>query len=282
MSRELPSGGRVNGSIMESVNGEAYRARLIELLQMADAHAGTHHPANQEELTRDQSLVLALFANCRSMLRGITFLMREEHGQEATVLMRTLLQDATTIFYVFKKQPTTSEMTLRFEWGSLRQERLILEEAMKHAPDEETQAALAEVDTQTNQTKAAAHELGIELKALPPVEQLLTEVGLQEGYYFFRYASHAVHTSRLALWSRMTELPDGRVSINFGGTPEPVLTVGLFSGELFLSVYRATSRLLNWVTVDEIEAFVGEHQARFIDLRKDAGITTKPFGHFNT
>jgi hypothetical protein len=267
---------------MESVTGEVHRARLIDLLQMADAHVGTHLPANQDKSTRDQGLALALFANCRSMLRGITFLVREEHGQEATILMRTLLQDATTIFYILKNQPTTSEMTVRFEWGSLRQERLILEEGMKHAPDDETEAALAEVEAHSEQAKADAKELGIELKPLPPMHHAFAELGLPEGYYFFRFASHAVHTSRLALWSRMTELPDGRVTINFGGTPGPVLTVGLFCGELFLSVYRATSRLLNWTTVDEIDAFVGEHQARFIDLRKDAGITTKPFGHFKS
>ncbi len=101
----------------EAMNDDAIRARLIELLQIGDAHAGTHHPLSQADLTRDQGLVLALFANCRSLLRGITFLLREEHGHEATILMRTLLQDATTVFYVFKKQPTTSEMTVRFDTG---------------------------------------------------------------------------------------------------------------------------------------------------------------------
>lgn len=257
---------------------EAARVRLVELLQIADAHAGTHHPAEQPDLTRDQGLVLALYANCRSMLRGITFLLREEHGQEATILMRTLLQDATTVFYVFKNQPTTGEMTVRFEWGSLRQERLILEEAMKHAPDAETKAALLEVEALAKQTKKEAEELGMVLQPLPPMEQLFAQVDLPEGYYFFRYASHAVHTSRLALWSRMTELPDRRVTIDFGGTPGPVLTVGLFSGELFLNVYRATARLLAWSTAGEIEAFVQEHQGAFLDLRREAGVTTKGFG----
>ncbi len=76
----------------------------------------------------------------------------------------------------------------------------------------------------------------------------------------------------------MTEQPDGRVTINFGGTPESVLTVGLFSGELFLNVYRATGRLLGWTTRNEIEAFVQVHQKAFLDLRRDAGVTTKGFG----
>lgn len=40
-----------------------------------------------------------------------------------------------------------------------------------------------------------------------PMEQLFAKVGLPEGYYFFRYASHAVHTSRLALWARIKEFP---------------------------------------------------------------------------
>lgn len=260
------------------MNDDEVRGRLIELLQLLDGHSGTNHPSSQTDLTRDQGLALALFANCRSLLRGITFLLREEHGHEATILMRTLLEDATTIFYVFKNQPTTSEMTVQFEWGSLRQERLILEEAMKHAPDAETKAALHEVEMHAQQTKKEAEELGMELQPLPPMEQLFAQVDLPEGYYFFRYASHAVHTSRLGLWSRMTELPDGRVTIDFGGTPDSVLTVGLFSGELFLNVYRTTARLLAWSTTDEIEAFVQDHQKAFLELRRDAGITTKGFG----
>lgn len=258
------------------------RDRLVGLLQQIDAHVGTHTPSAQVDTTRDQGLTLALFANCRSLLRGITFLLKEDHGQEATILMRTLLQDATTIFYVFKNQPTTSEVTLEFEAASLRQERLILEEAMKHAPDEQTEAALKEVDSHLQQTVADAEELDIELKPLPPVEQLFAKVGLSEGYYFFRYASHAVHTSRLALWSRMTEYPDGRVTINFGGTPEAVLTVGLFSGELLLSAYRATARLLKWDTLDDVEAFAVNHQDAFLEFRRDAGVTTKGFGHPDT
>lgn len=265
-----------------AVTYEEMRDRLIQLLQQIDAHVGTHTPSTQVDTTRDQGLTVALFANCRSLLRGITFLLKEDHGQEATILMRTLLQDATTIFYVFKNQPTTSEVTLQFEAASLRQERLILEEAMKHAPDEETKAALEEVDAHQQQTKADAEELGIELKTLPPVEQLFAKVGLSEGYYFFRYASHAVHTSRLALWSRMTEHPDGRVTINFGGTPGSVLTVGLFSGELLLSAYRATARLLNWDTLDDVEKFAVDHQDAFLEFRRDAGVTTKGFGQPDT
>ena len=263
----------------EHVNDKAIHVRLIELLQQIDLHAGTHLPSEQEGLSRDQTLVLALFANCRSVLRGTIFLLREDHGHEATILMRTLLQDATTIFYVFKNQPTTGEMTVRFDLGSLHKERLILEEAEKHAPDKETEAALTEVDEHLKETTEEAIELGMDNpKPLPSMAQLFTEVGLPEGYYFFRYASHAVHTSRLALWARMKELPDGRVTINFGGTPETVQTVGLFSGELFLNVYRATAQLLAWSTRSEIEAFVQNHQESFLNLRREAGVTTQGFG----
>jgi hypothetical protein len=260
------------------VNEDATRSRLIELLQLADAHAGTHHPSDQSDLTRDQSLVLALYANCRSLLRGIIFLLREEHGHEATILMRTLLQDATTIFYIFKNQPTKSEMTLRFEYGSLQQERKLLDEVMKHAPDPESEAALAEVNEHEELTKQQAQEIGLGLTPLPKIEQMFNEVGLSEGYFFFRHASQAVHTSRLALWARMTEHLDGRVTISFGGTPQSVLTVGLFSGELFLNAYRVTARLLAWTTTDEIDVFAQAHQKAFLDLRQEAGVTTKGFG----
>lgn len=261
---------------------EEMRNRLIQLLQQIDAHVGTHTPSAQVDTTRDQGLTVALFANCRSLLRGITFLLQEDHGQEATILMRTLLQDATTIFYVFRNQPTTSEVTLQFEAASLHQERLILEEVMKHAPSEEAETALEEIHSHLEQTRADADKLDIELKPLPSVEQLFAKVDLPEGYYFFRYASHAVHTSRLALWSRMTEHPDGRVTINFGGTPESVLTVGLFSGELFLSAYRGTARLLKWDSLDDVERFAVDHQEAFLKFRCDAGITTKGFGHPDT
>ena len=157
-----------------------------------------------------------------------------------------------------------------------------MQEAMEHSPDAETEAALGEVAAHLEQTREAAKSARFELKEFPSVQQLFKEVGMPEGYFFFRYASHAVHTSRLALWSRMTELPDGRVTINFGGTPQSVLTVGLFSGELFLSVYRATARLLAWTTIDQVEAFALDHQELFLELRKAAGISTEGFGQPNS
>ena len=76
----------------------------------------------------------------------------------------------------------------------------------------------------------------------------------------------------------MKDGEEGQVVVDFGGTPELLLTVGLFSGELFANAYRAVARLLDWETQEEIDAFAQQKQADFLTLRKDAGVTTKGFG----
>lgn len=206
-------------SSLEDMSDAELNNRLISILHELDTHSGLNHPSQQLGLTRDQGLGLSLFASCRSLLRAISFLLSEDHGEEATILMRTLLQDATTLFYIFKNQPTTIEMTLRFEYGSMKEERKLLVEALRHSPDEDTEEGIAVLDGQIEDTKDEATQIKLELQPLPHMQQMLDELGLSEGYFFFRYASHAVHTSRLALAARMKDGEEGQVVVDFGGTP---------------------------------------------------------------
>lgn len=67
-----------------------------------------------------------------------------------------------------------------------------------------------------------------------------------------------VYTSRVALETVQKRNEDGSVVIDFGGTPERVIEVGVNAAQLFVHGHLAACRLLQWSSVPDVEAFTRE------------------------
>jgi hypothetical protein len=254
--------------------------RLLTVLQSIDTNIGTAHPEQQSGLSRGQITVLSLLAVCRSNLRGIMFLLREDHSEQASIIGRTLLVDAMRVLYFYSNQESLDVMSIAFEVGSIHQERALIKEFEKHVgADQDAERAHEELNTQERELREQAKEMGFDEKALnrevgilANAEQLFNASPQPEGYFIFRHASHAAHTGRLAMEAQKQYEEDGTVKISFGGTPGNVLRVGIQSARVFLAAYRAAAEMLGWETIDAIASFFDYANGELAALQQDADI----------
>jgi hypothetical protein len=223
-------------------------------------------------------MVLALLAVCRNNMRGIYFLLKEDHAEQARIVARTLLVDCMRLLYFHRNEQRLETMRIAFELGSIHQERQFIKEVAKYT-DEGVAESLALLQEQEEELRQQADEIGVqpdelrrEVAILANAQQLFDAMPQPEGYVFFRYASHAAHTSRIALEAQKQYGEDGTVQLQFGGTPGNVLRVGVQSAQLFLFGYRAAAEMLGWDTIDAIRSFFDHANDRLMRLREDADL----------
>ena len=248
-------------------------------MESLDVNAGTAHPKDQEG-DHNTELVTALLAVCRNNFRGCYFLLREDHADQARALSRVLQHDVCRLLYFRKNKDRLTQMRLCFELASIRQETLLALELEKHVgkADDITEA-LQHLEKERDDLYEEAEKAGFakedftqEADLLNKPERLLKALGQPEGYFVFRHASHAVHTTRLTLeWVKQHH--DGKVTITFGASPESVLRVGIQVSEYFAFGLRSAVELLDWETQDAVVNFFDLTIENLHDLKQEAGLT---------
>ena len=257
------------------------KQRLLLLVESIDRNLGTAHPETQSNVSPGQEMVIALLAVCRNNMRGIYFLLKEDHAEQARIIERTLLIDSMRLLYFVKHPDQLEELRVAFAFGSIRDQRNLVLEMEKHfgAEDNDIAVLKTQLDQQEDALRDEASSLSLEeaqlteyVRILMKADELFKASPQPEGYAMFRHASHVVHTSTLALEMHKQRAEDGTIQLMWGGSPGNVLRVGLMSAQLFLFGYRAAAEMLGWDTIDTIRSFFDFTFEQLEHLRKDAGI----------
>lgn len=257
------------------------KQRLLSLIQSIDVNLGTAHPESQSNVTPGQEMVLGLLVVCRNNMRGIYFLLKEDHAEQARIIGRTLLIDCVRLLYFLEHRDRLEELRVAFSLGSIRDQRNLVMEMEKHFGSEDNDINLlkSQVDEQEAAFREEANQLGIDedqlaedVRTLMKAEHLLKASPQPEGYALFRLSSHAVHTSTLALEMHKQRDEDGTIQLMWGASPGNVLRVGLMGAQLFLFGYRAAAELLGWDTIEVIRDFFEYTHKKLEELRADADI----------
>lgn len=199
------------------------RQRLLWLLESIDRNVGSAHPAQQDNLSDGQIMVLALLAVCRGNLRGVYFLLKEDHAEQARIVFRTLLVDGMRMHYFYRNFDRLETMRIAFDLGSLSEERKLINELIRHTgEDDDTRAAHAFADRQEEELRQAARDLGIEeddlereKRIIHSADELFKNSPAPEGYFIFRHSSHTAHTSRIALEMQQEQGEDGIIRLQW-------------------------------------------------------------------
>ena len=254
---------------------------MLLLIESIDRNLGTAHPQTQDNVSPGQEKVIALLAVCRNNMRGIYFLLKEDHAEQARIIERTLLIDCMRLLYFLVNRDQLEELHIAFSLGSIRDKRNLVSEMEKHFGNEDNDIALlnAQLDREEAELRDKANSLGTDptqlnehVRTLMKAEDLFKASPQPEGYAMFRHASDVVHTSTLALEMHKQRADDGTIQLMWGGSPGNVLRVGFMSARLFLFGYRAATEILGWDTIDTIRSFSDFTFGQIEDLRQQAGI----------
>lgn len=257
------------------------KQRLLSLIESIDRNLGTAHPKTQDNVSPGQEMVIALLAVCRNNMRGVYFLLKEDHAEQARIIERTLLIDCMRLLYFVKHPDRLEELRVAFSLGSIWDQRNLVLEMEKHfgADDNDINVLKSQLDEQEKELRDEVSKLGIDetqlaedIRVLMNAEELFKASPQPEGYAMFRHASHVVHTSSLALEMHKQRAEDGTIQLMWGGSPGNVLRVGLMSAQLFLFGYRAAAEMLGWDTIDAIRSFFDFTFEKLEKLREDAEI----------
>lgn len=258
------------------------KQRLLNLIESIDVNLGTAHPKTQENVSPGQELVLGLLAVCRNNMRGIYFLLKEDHAEQARIIQRTLMIDCMRLLHFVKHPDRLEELRVGFELGSIRDQRNLVNEMEKHfgSTDNDIKTLNEQLDDREKELRAEASKLGIDddqlaedIRVLMKAEELFKASPQPEGYAMFRHSSHVVHTSTLAVEMHKKRAEDGTIQLMWGGSEGNVMRVGLMSTQFFLFGYRAAAELLGWDTIDAIRSFFDFAVDKVEEIRKDADIS---------
>lgn len=266
---------------MTSVEHAALKRRVLEVIESTDRNLGTAHPERQDNLSPGQEMVIALLAVCRNNMRGIYFLLKQDHAEQARIIERTLLVDCMRLLHFVKHPNELEALRIAFYLGSIREQRNLVMEMKKHFGDSDNDIEVlsGQLDQQETELRQEAQELNIDdarlaedMRILFKAEELFKASPQPEGYAIFRHASHVVHTSTLALEMHKLRADDGTIQLMWGGSEGNVLRVGLMSAQMFLFGYRAAAELLGWATIDAIRSFFDFTFDKLERLRSEAVI----------
>lgn len=259
----------------------ALKQRLLSLIESIDVNLGTAHPKTQSNVSPGQELVMGLLAVSRNNMRGIYFLLKEDHAEQARIIQRTLMIDCMRLLHFVKHADRLEELRISFELGSIRDQRNLVNEMEKHfgSTDNDIQTLNAQLDANEKDLREEATKLGLgddqlteDIRILMKAEELFKASPQPEGYAMFRHSSHTVHTSTLAVEMHKKRAEDGTIQLMWGGSEGDVMRVGLMSTQFFLFGYRAAAELLGWDTIDAIRSFFEFGLEQLEQLRKDADI----------
>lgn len=266
---------------MQVGDASVLKQRLLSIIESIDVNLGTAHPKTQDNVSAGQELVLGLLAVCRNNMRGIYFLLKEDHAEQARIIQRTLMIDAMRLLHLLHHRDRLEELRIAFALGSLRDQRNLVNEMEKHfgSTDNDIDTLNAQLDEQEKELRQEATDLGIgddrvreDIRVLMKAEELFKASPQPEGYAMFRHSSHVVHTSTLAVEMHKQRAEDGTIQLMWGGSEGNVLRVGLMSAQFFLFGYRAAAEMLGWDTIDAIRTFFDFALEKVEELRQEADI----------
>ena len=144
-------------------------ARLLEILESLARNAQTAMPEVNENLTDGRRLALVLFSGTQDLFDSIRTLLAEGYGEQASILQRTLFEDATTLQYLAENSDRLEELALNFLYTSMGQERGLIEEGISYGMTVLEQKR-PEIEARAERLRGRAKELGVKLRKVPQLQ----------------------------------------------------------------------------------------------------------------
>jgi hypothetical protein len=236
-------------------NDESLKARLVALMESIDRNAATAHPRSQEDVSPGQELVIRLLAGCRMLFRAIHRLLVEDYSEEARILSRTLLDDTARLLFLLSEQSDIEEWAASFTIDSLREGVALVQfERSIALPGAVDRLHELEALIQERQQEARS-AYGRRPSSFPGTADILKKLDRRDLYWFFKVASHSVHTTTLALDSRAREHAPGHFVVAMEGSFETLISVGILACALMSSATIAATTLLGWDTLRSVASF---------------------------
>jgi hypothetical protein len=235
-----------------------------------------------EGLTHAQRVVLALIVSAVEVYRAIRILVEHGLAEEARMLSRTLLDDATKLMWLSTDPDKLEERVLRYSWTSARYSRSLARAARENGWDwaEEMFSARAE-EMESIRAEAKAASLDEADLSMPNTHELLSELGQERLSYWHFRASESIHSGAIGLSARFSEDPiePETLRVRLQSPLDEAARVGIMSAELLISALVASCRLLPWKCEEDARRFGEDFSPRvespFTELR---GRTEDPSG----
>jgi hypothetical protein len=187
---------------------QGFKARLLLYLQQIEESIRDAHPKQEKEgLSDGQVMVLAMLAVSRNNVRGVRILLKQDHSEQARIVVRTLRVDCMRMVYLFDR---LDQLYVACGLGPIRHLRLLVDEWNNATGlSNEAAKAYARIDEYEQTLFEQAERLDLieedRKREIPRMtrNKPIFDVTDPPGSFYFRFDSNAVHTSQQrSKWSR--------------------------------------------------------------------------------
>jgi len=210
------------------------RRRLRENLRRFGQSVLDAQPKQKGQYSPAQLDVAALHGWTVSLYRAVAVLLREGLPEEALILCRTQVEATLRLAYFGRHTDRLEELTLRAAAESIDRQVGLVKAAAAAGHGALAAARSDDLTAQRAAVRVRARAAGLKrLPKLPRAKAIAYELGLTRLAWTIEYASHFVHSSRIAMATRArVNAPDSYTILTTSpGDPRLSLTLARLTVE---------------------------------------------------